>query len=129
MKGWKIYFCVYLTLFLLGLLAVIFSPNLTAGDVLSLLLEIALISGVYSYAFQKDLASITFWKIIFVLGVVSVIWNCLTLFTDYTRQIAERVPLLQSGLSGEIKPHVLAVTIVLVVTNVYAVYKISFGKK
>lgn len=74
--GWKIYFWIYLALTLFGLFGfygLIKTESIRFGDILSLVISVLGVIGLYSYIYKKRIFSGKIWIVLFWILVANLV--------------------------------------------------------
>lgn len=115
MVGWKIYFAVILILSLYSLLGTVSvtigTPNQGLLAWMSLLYNVVILLGLYSYISKKQVFSAEVWKILFIVGILMVGYGT-----------------VQQAMGTTPVPWVKWVNIALPLPAVYVLYKLGWSR-
>lgn len=124
---WKIYFWLYLVLSIVGVILLLPQiPTFNFASWEGFVENIILIVGTYSFVYSKNIIISAIWKVIFIL--ISLVWVAQVVY--YSNAVSTIKPLLQFL---ENKPPqsfgLVAISILLSIPAMIAVYKLAFTKK
>lgn len=129
---WKIYFWLIAAITTIGVIALFFGfegitiSSLSIGDWISVVFEISLLVGTYTYTFKKKIWSAQAWKAIFWIYIVLLVLSLIDIFIAGGK-IEEALPFLKSSISRSTDDVLWGMIYVL--PALYAIYKLGHDNK
>ena len=122
---WKVYFWIWGSLTLIGLISFGGLAPWTAGVWFEVVTSLLVLIGLYAYVFEKKMLSVVLWKTLFWLLSFSWTFNAIYMFTPLNEYFA--IPeYLTSGIeySGEM----LIFAYLLTAPALWSIYKLAYQK-
>lgn len=124
---WKIYFFLIVLLLLAGSFGILQYSPLTFADIISILLEITTVVGLYTYIYKKNMGTSRFWQIIFILYATVTFITLIDIYALPKNFIEQSLPFLKSNVPQE--DSTVLFTIFLYLPIQYALFQLGFKKK
>lgn len=131
---WKLYFWLAITAFTIGLPDIISNVRWNFSSWLLLITEVISLTGLYAYAFRREIFSARFWRAFF--WSILLIWNLPVIYSFSPLKYQLPLPDFLGSyliLNTEILTTSIAVifmmTLVLSIPTFYAVYKEGHKRK
>ncbi len=124
---WKIYFWSVAILIVIGSFSILEYAPIAPIDIISIILEDAMLVGIFAYVYKRHILDKQYWKIIFYVIMSFLVIGLLEIYALPKDFIANLFPFLKSNIPLESEYALFGM--ILYIPAYYALYQLAFNKK